>query len=251
MIDKHDINPLLAIASARPESLMNIEACRQYLAAVRFHRRGQTETLKTLSAGVMPGAIDHNLQETQQGLFGSSRRTQRLLGPLSALDPVYSHAGNLKVLSIGPRTEMELLHLMGIGFREENIRGLDLISTSPLIDVGDMHAMPYPDNSFDVVISGWVLTYSKTPGKAIQEIVRVCKPGGLIAIGTTYAPDYGKGYVAGTKDDPENIVGSMFRWHSEFTKYIDELGVPFTVVFKESPPSDNTKGPVMMIARVK
>ncbi len=37
-----------------------------------------------------------------------------------------------------------------------NIRGLDLFSCSPRIDVGDMHDMRYADNSFDVIFLGWV-----------------------------------------------------------------------------------------------
>ena len=247
MVEPEDIKPLLRCAVRRPDNLMLIEPCRQYLAAARFGRRQKLEIAESASAGVMPGTITHNRQETEKGLFGSSHRTQRLLGPLSALDPVYDDADKLKVLSIGPRTEMELLHLMGLGFKAENIRGIDLISSSPMIDVGDMHALPYPDKTFDVVISGWVLTYSSNPGQAIKEMCRVCKPGGLIAIGTTYDPFYGEGYVAGTKDDPENIQGSMFLSFSEF---IHHINTEFVTIFTAAPLSEDHKGPVMFIARL-
>lgn len=238
---EHD--DLLKLAGNSPANLMLIEPCRRYLASTRFQRHQTLTTAENLSSGVMPGAIAHNKQETEQGLFGSSRRTVRLLGPLSALDPVYGSAHKLKVLSIGPRTEMELLHLIGIGFKEENIKALDLISSSPMIEVGDMHSLPYPDQSFDVVISGWALAYSSTPGKAIQEMVRVCKRGhGLLAMGATYDPEYIR-----TKDDPENIVGTMFRHWDDFAL---RVRVPLITLFREEPQTNNSKGPVLFICRL-
>jgi len=79
----------------------------------------------------MSGTITHNRKELEKDDFGSSRRTIRLLNPLSSLEPVYSFAAQLSVLSIGPRTEMEIFHLMGIGFSFKNIRAVDLISSSP------------------------------------------------------------------------------------------------------------------------
>lgn len=236
-----DSEALLKLASNRPENLMLIEPCRRYLASTRFQRHRKHDIAQDLSSGVMPGAIAHNMQETEQGLFGSSRRTTRLLGPLSALDPVYGAAHKLKVLSIGPRTEMELLHLIGIGFKEENIKALDLISSSPMIEAGDMHALPYPDQSFDVVISGWALAYSSTPGKAIAEMVRVCRKGGLLAMGATYDPEYIR-----TGDDPEHIVGTMFR---DTLDYQAHIPAPYTAVFAEEPRTDS-KGPVLFICRL-
>ena len=242
MIEKADIPALIDFAANLPEALMVLPYCRQHVAAARWQRRKHLDISKDISDGVMPGTIAHNRQETERGLFGSAHRTQRLLGPLSALDPVYGHADKLKALSIGPRTEMELLHLIGLGFKEENIRGLDLISSSPWIDVGDMHALPYPDQSFDVVISGWALAYSSTPGKAIKEMVRVCKRGGLLAMGATYDPEYIR-----TKDDPENIVGTMFRHAANFAQHFPAASTP---IFWEEPATDDSKGPVLFICRL-
>ena len=42
--------------------------------------------------------------------------------------------------------------LTSAGFDPANIRGLDLISYSSMVDVGDMHDLPYEDDSFDIVI---------------------------------------------------------------------------------------------------
>ncbi len=71
--------------------------------------------------------------------------------------------------------------MMGLGFH--NIRALDLISYSPWVDIGDMHAMPYQDNAFAAVIMGWCLAYSTEQRKAALEAVRVVRDGGLIAVG--------------------------------------------------------------------
>ncbi len=95
----------------------------------------------------------------------------------------------MKALSIGSRTEMELLSLVGQGLKPENVHGLDLISYSPWIDVGNAHDMPYDDNSFDVVVAGWVLVYSNDPGQICSEILRVARRGAAIAIGSTYWPE--------------------------------------------------------------
>jgi len=56
-----------------------------------------------------------------------------------------------------------------------------------------MHAMPYEDDSFDLVIAGWVLVYSSDPDQACREMLRVVRDGGIIAIGATR--------VAGEKRD--------------------------------------------------
>lgn len=63
-----------------------------------------------------------------------------------------------------------------------------MISYSPWIDLGNMHSMEYPDNRWDVVLLGWVLSYSSHPGQAAKEIVRVTRNGGVIAAGVTYLP---------------------------------------------------------------
>src|SRR5437660_7317670 len=49
-----------------------------------------------------------------------------------------------------------------------------------------MHKMPWPDGSFDVVLTGWTLAYSKDARVAAKEIVRVLRPGGLVAAAAGY-----------------------------------------------------------------
>jgi ubiquinone/menaquinone biosynthesis C-methylase UbiE len=47
--------------------------------------------------------------------------------------------------------------------------------------VGDVHALQFPDDSFDVVHAHQVLQHVPDPVRALREMRRVCKPGGLVA----------------------------------------------------------------------
>jgi SAM-dependent methyltransferase len=149
---------------------------------------GQVAALdkETESKDIIENTLKHNLR--QLGSEGQHSRPMGLLGPLLGMDQVAFHKHEAKVLIVGPRTEGEILLYLAHGFNIGNIRGLDLISYSPWIDVGDMHAMPYPDACFDVVVFSWVLGYSKNQKQAVAEAVRVARPGGLVAIGEQNEP---------------------------------------------------------------
>lgn len=154
---------------------------------------------------------DSTIQHNLKGLHDvSGARSLRIIKPLSVIETLRpltempSNGGELhdldyvcdaKVLTIGPRTEGEIFCLIGYGFKPKNIRGLDLISYSPYIDVGDMHNMPYENNTFDVVICSCVLVYSVDPQTACNEIMRVCKNDGLICIAQDTVPDAGKDHI--------------------------------------------------------
>jgi 2-polyprenyl-6-hydroxyphenyl methylase/3-demethylubiquinone-9 3-methyltransferase len=50
--------------------------------------------------------------------------------------------------------------------------------------VGSILEIPFPDNTFDYVISSEVIEHVPEPYKAIHEIYRVLKPGGIMVIST-------------------------------------------------------------------
>lgn len=81
---------------------------------------------------------------------------------------------NYKVLHIAP--EQEFLRK----FRK--MKSLDYTSAdlfSPIVDVkADILDLPFPDESFDVVICNHVLEHIEDDAKAMSELYRVMKPGG-------------------------------------------------------------------------
>lgn len=151
-------------------------------------------------------ALEYNLS----GLHDlDGERGLRIIRPLSVVETLrplskahivsggfgIDYVCDASVLTIGPRTEGEIFALAGYGFDIRKIRGLDLYSYSPFIDVGDMHRMPYSDNQFDVVICACVLVYSRDPKSACDEMARVAKDGGLICIMQDTIPSAGQHHV--------------------------------------------------------
>lgn len=136
--------------------------------------------LKTFKSNIsLDNTVEYNLTAFKhiQNDFSMNRMMYLIHGLLS----IEFIEKNSKILVIGPRTENDLLILNGYGF--DNVLGLDLISYSPNIYLGDMHAMPFNENEFDVVICGWTISYSKEPQLACNEIFRVCKNHGVVIFG--------------------------------------------------------------------
>jgi ubiquinone/menaquinone biosynthesis C-methylase UbiE len=50
-------------------------------------------------------------------------------------------------------------------------------------DEGDAESLPYPDASFDIVLSMFGAMFAPRPEIVAAELLRVCRPGGLIAMG--------------------------------------------------------------------
>jgi SAM-dependent methyltransferase len=48
--------------------------------------------------------------------------------------------------------------------------------------IADARALPYPDASFDVVLSSFGATLAPEPARAAEELARVARPGGFVAV---------------------------------------------------------------------
>ncbi len=59
---------------------------------------------------------------------------------------------------------------------------------APELVEGDAEALPFPDATFDVVLSTYGVMFAPNHAKAAAELVRVCKPGGRIAL-ANWTPD--------------------------------------------------------------
>ena len=111
----------------------------------------------------------------------TGQRSTMLIAPLKSLD--FVNFKNAKVLSVGPRTESEIFNLVGHGFKLKNIEAIDLQSYSKVIKLGDLLDIPFENDKFDIVICGWVLSYTNKVKKGIDEMIRVTKNNGIICIG--------------------------------------------------------------------
>jgi ubiquinone/menaquinone biosynthesis C-methylase UbiE len=99
-----------------------------------------------------------------------------------------------KVLDIGTGTANYLLDLAGIGL---DCTGLDIgfnmlsrarAKSSALgldlkLVMADSGRLPYPHRSFDLVISITAFEFFPDPVRSVEEMIRVCKPGGRIVVG--------------------------------------------------------------------
>ena len=77
-------------------------------------------------------------------------------------------------------TYRETVETMGLSYT-----GLD-IEAGPNVDVvtADPYSFPFADNSYDVVISGSTMEHVREVWRWVPELVRVLRPGGLLAIVT-------------------------------------------------------------------
>ena len=80
-------------------------------------------------------------------------------------------------------------------------------------DEGDVEALPYADASFDVVASLYGAMFAPRPDLTASELLRVCRPGGTIAMGNW---------------TPQGFVGTMFK---TFARFIAPPGMPSPVLW--------------------
>ena len=58
----------------------------------------------------------------------------------------------------------------------------DTNKSSCAFGVGDIQSLPFKDNAYDAVICSEVLEHLESLDNAVSEIVRVLKPGGVLAV---------------------------------------------------------------------
>jgi len=82
---------------------------------------------------------------------------------------------------------------------------------------GDVEAMPYPDASFDLVVSMYGVMFAPRPERVVNELQRVVKPGGLIALANWTPTGFiGKMFaVFGRHLPPPAGVPSPLLWGNE------------------------------------
>jgi SAM-dependent methyltransferase len=73
--------------------------------------------------------------------------------------------------------------------------------------LGDADAIPFPDNSFDVMLSVFGLVAAPDQSRAATELLRVCRPGGTIGVATWAA----EGFIGSILQATAQHVSPDFR----------------------------------------
>jgi ubiquinone/menaquinone biosynthesis C-methylase UbiE len=98
----------------------------------------------------------------------------------------------------------------------------------------DAEALPFPDNSFDVVLSTFGVMFTPSQEQAAKELIRVCRPGGKIGL-ANWTPDsfIGKLFkLIGTYVPPAPGMKSPALWGNK--AHLDALFAPSAAVTAQS-----------------
>jgi SAM-dependent methyltransferase len=141
-----------------------------------------------------------------------------------------------KVLDVGTGTGVVAITAARTG---ADVSGLDLTpklleearQSAPIAGVtidwkeGDAEALPYPDGSFDAVLSQFGHMFAPRPEVAVKEMLRVLKPGGRIAFGTWPPEQFiGRSFILSSKYVPPPQGGAPPPLWGDVTTVRERLG---------------------------
>jgi hypothetical protein len=243
LVDRDTLLSLRQYVGNFPDQLLQVSAARQVIARERAKvllNRSGVKRVAADGAHVAHNTVDYNIDgaRTAADLDRPAIMTNVVMG----IEWIRQNVKSLDVLSIGPRSEIEIFALMGAGFSPERIRAVDLFSYSPYVDVGDMHALPYEASAFDIVFLGWVLSYSKDQSVVARELLRVCRDGALIVLAGDYSDD--------------SRVGATFKKEATHMQSCDQLLALFPghvgrVYFRHDPEPERNVWMVMTVFEVR
>jgi SAM-dependent methyltransferase len=91
-------------------------------------------------------------------------------------------------------------------------------------EVGDAQSLPFPEGSFDVILSVYGVQFAPDQEKAAHEMLRVCRPGARIGLATPIPEGWsGDFFATNAKYVPPPGVKSPLRWGAD-SGLVDLLG---------------------------
>jgi SAM-dependent methyltransferase len=136
-------------------------------------------TLRSLGRTRSPEYRDYLATQLKRTL--SKRDTDPGVGAVTLIDSVAEgQPSRGRVLCVGCRNALELDRFRARGF--EDVVGIDVFSQRADILVMDMHAMSFPDDSFDVVYASHALEHSYDVERVVREIARVARDRAVVGV---------------------------------------------------------------------
>jgi ubiquinone/menaquinone biosynthesis C-methylase UbiE len=138
--------------------------------------------------------------------------------------------GDVQITAVDPVPG--LLHLAGENFTEivnriDHRGGVQLTDANrPVFHLMSAMDLDFPDESFDVIYHSLLLHWTPDPAGAIQEMVRVLKPGGMV-FGTQICKPMASPYMNLINQVHENVYG--YFWEEEFRRWYERAGVTLSI----------------------
>jgi phosphatidylethanolamine/phosphatidyl-N-methylethanolamine N-methyltransferase len=130
-----------------------------------------------------------------------------------------------RVLEVGVGTGLSLPHyapylkITGIDLSpemlakaSERVQKQDLRQVEALREMDAAH-LDFADNAFDIVVAMYVMTVVPNPERVMQELERVCAPGGEVMIVNHFSQDHG---MRGWVERKMSPYSDQFGWHPVF-----------------------------------
>jgi phosphatidylethanolamine/phosphatidyl-N-methylethanolamine N-methyltransferase len=148
-----------------------------------------------------------------------------------------------RVLEVGVGTGLSLPHyapymkIFGVDISpdmlekaRERVGKHDLRNVEGLREMDAAH-LDFPDNAFDIVVAMYVMTVVPNPERVMQELERVCAPGGEVMIVNHFSQDHGaRGWVERKMAPYADHLG----WHPIFP--LDRvMGRPMLALVERKP----------------
>ncbi len=121
-------------------------------------------------------------------------------------------SGNLAVVAATKRADVTGIDIADNLIKTAKKRA-ELLGLNIKFEQGDAEALPYDDDSFDVVMTMYGAMFAPRPDVTASELLRVCKPGGIVAMANW---------------TPAGFVGQMFKLGG---KYVPPPDMPSPVLW--------------------
>ena len=139
------------------------------------------------------------------------------------VDHILARGGDVLEVGVGTGLALPLyddrVRVTGIDYSDDMLAKArkrvaeDRLSHVAALRQMDARQLDFPDDTFDTVAAMHVLSVVPEPERVMQEIARVCKPGGQVVIANHFQRDDGLlARVERIAAPLENVLG----WHSDF-----------------------------------